>query len=40
VRSEHDLSDMGIPVLGGLATERFTKKRRVFWRREPALPSV
>ncbi|HEX7645613.1 MAG TPA: chain length determinant protein EpsF [Burkholderiaceae bacterium] len=40
VRSEHDLADMGIPVLGGLATERFPKKRRLFGRREPALQAA
>jgi capsular polysaccharide biosynthesis protein len=40
VRSEHDLADIGIPVLGGLAMEHFKKKRRMFWRREPALPNV
>ncbi len=41
VRSEQDLSDMGIPVLGSLATERFTKKRRGFWRRrEPAMQPI
>lgn len=37
VRSEQDLADMGMPVLGGLSKERFPKKRRGFWRRrEPA----
>ena len=40
VRSEQDLADMGIPVLGSLATERFAKKRRWFGRREPALQPI
>jgi succinoglycan biosynthesis transport protein ExoP len=40
VRSEQDLADMGVPVLGSLATERFAKKRRWFGRREPALQPI
>lgn len=40
VRSEQDLADIGIPVLGGLITERFARPRRGFWRRKQAMQPI